>query len=89
MAGVRETPTVSGGQLCGQDFEALRAACLEAGELFTDPEFPPDDQSLYFSQVRKKKQVEQNLIRNIYFLLFSFPFFLLLPDMLGMLLYLL
>ncbi len=50
-SGVRGTPTVDGGRLCGQNFEELRAACLEAGELFTDPEFPPDDQSLYFSQV--------------------------------------
>ncbi len=50
-SGVRGTPTVTGGRLCGQDFESLRAACLESGELFVDPEFPPDDQSLYFSQV--------------------------------------
>ena len=39
-----------GGKLCGQDFEALRQGCIDNGELFTDPEFPPDDQSLYFSQ---------------------------------------
>ena len=45
-----DNPTVSGGNLCDQDFYELRASCLEAGELFTDPEFPPDDQSLYFSQ---------------------------------------
>ena len=38
------------GKLCGQDFEALRQGCIDNGELFTDPEFPPDDQSLYFSQ---------------------------------------
>jgi calpain len=41
---------VQDGKLCGQDFEALRQGCLDNGELFTDPEFPPDDQSLYFSQ---------------------------------------
>ena len=39
-----------GGKLCGQDFEALRQGCIDNGDLFTDPEFPPDDQSLYFSQ---------------------------------------
>ena len=38
------------GKLYGQDFEALRQGCIDNGELFTDPEFPPDDQSLYFSQ---------------------------------------
>ena len=36
--------------LCGQNFEEIRQSCLDAGELFTDPEFPPDDDSLYFSQ---------------------------------------
>ena len=45
-----DNPTVSGGNLCDQDFYELRASCLESGELFVDPEFPPDDQSLYFSQ---------------------------------------
>jgi len=43
-------PAVSNGKLCDQDFEELRNACLESGELFTDPEFPPDDQSLFFSK---------------------------------------
>ena len=36
--------------LCGQNFEALRQECLDNGDLFTDPEFPPDDQTLYYSQ---------------------------------------
>ena len=43
-------PTVQEGKLCGQDFESLRQEALENGELFTDPEFPPDDQSLYYSE---------------------------------------
>jgi len=47
---VNDDPTVKDGKLCGQDFEALRQGCIDNGELFTDPEFPPDDQSLYFSQ---------------------------------------
>ena len=38
------------GKLCGQDFYAIREELLESGEQFVDPEFPPDDQSLYFSQ---------------------------------------
>ncbi len=41
---------VENGRLYGQDFDALRADCLSRGELFTDPEFPPDDRSLYYSQ---------------------------------------
>ena len=41
---------MSNGRLCEQDFEELRAAALESGELFEDPEFPPDDQSLFFSK---------------------------------------
>ena len=45
-----DNPTVANGKLCDQDFEELRASCLDAGELFTDPEFPPDDQSLFFSK---------------------------------------
>ena len=47
---VNDDPTVQDGKLCGQNFEELRQGCLDNGELFTDPEFPPDDQSLYFSQ---------------------------------------
>lgn len=45
-----ENPTVVNGMLCEQNFEDLRQQCLDSGELFTDPEFPPDDQTLYFSQ---------------------------------------
>jgi calpain len=45
-----DNPAVSNGRLCEQDFEELRAAALESGELFEDPEFPPDDQSLFFSK---------------------------------------
>ena len=45
-----DNPTVVDGKLCGQDFYAIREEFLESGELFVDPEFPPDDQSLYFSQ---------------------------------------
>ena len=43
-------PTVEDGKLYGQDFYALRQEALDRGQLFTDPEFPPDDQSLYFSE---------------------------------------
>lgn len=49
-SGTRETPGVVDGRLCGQNFEEIRQACLDNGELFTDPEFPPDDASLYFSE---------------------------------------
>ena len=45
-----DNPTVVDGKLCGQDFYAIREELLESGEQFVDPEFPPDDQSLYFSQ---------------------------------------
>ena len=33
-----------------QDFEAIRQQCLDNGELFTDPEFPPDGQSIFYSK---------------------------------------
>ena len=45
----RGNPTISNGRLYGQDFESLRQECLDQGQLWTDPEFPPDNQSLYFS----------------------------------------
>jgi len=48
--GDNNDPSVTEGKLCNQDFYELRQQCLDAGELFVDPEFPPDDQSLYFSQ---------------------------------------
>eukprot|EP00095_Tigriopus_kingsejongensis_P007616 maker-scaffold2030_size22264-snap-gene-0.8 protein:Tk07616 transcript:maker-scaffold2030_size22264-snap-gene-0.8-mRNA-1 annotation:"calpain-b-like isoform 2" len=43
-------PCVENGMLYGQEFETLRQEALASGDLFTDPEFPPDDASLYFSQ---------------------------------------
>ena len=36
-------PVVVDGCLYGQNFDEIKAACLEAGELWTDPEFPPDE----------------------------------------------
>jgi hypothetical protein len=45
----RGNPTIENGMLYGQNFEQLRQECLDRGELFVDPEFPPDDRSLYFS----------------------------------------
>ena len=37
-------------RLYGQNFQEIRAGCLEAGEKWTDPEFPPEDGSLFFTQ---------------------------------------
>ena len=36
-------PVVVDGFLYGQNFDEIKAACLESGELWTDPEFPPDE----------------------------------------------
>ena len=36
-------PVVVDGCLYGQNFDEIKAACLEGGELWTDPEFPPDE----------------------------------------------
>ena len=47
---IENDPTVQDGALCGQNFEEIRQECLDNGELFTDPEFPPDDQSLFYSK---------------------------------------
>ena len=47
----RDDPVVIDGKLYGQDFDELKASCLDSGELFTDPEFPADDDSIYFSKV--------------------------------------
>jgi len=46
----RSDPVVVDGCLYGQKFDEIKAACLEAGELFVDAEFPPDDGSLFFSE---------------------------------------
>jgi len=46
----RDDPVTVDGKLYGQDFEQLRADCLEAETLFQDPEFPPDGDSIFFSK---------------------------------------
>ena len=48
--GGQRNPVVEEGRLYGQNFAEIRAACLEAGELWTDPEFPPEASSLFFSR---------------------------------------
>ena len=45
----RSDPVVVDGCLYGQNFDEIKARCLENGELFVDEEFPPDDGSLWFS----------------------------------------
>lgn len=46
----RSEPEVVEGCLYGQKFEEIRAECLDSGELWTDPEFPPDEASIFFSK---------------------------------------
>jgi len=46
----RDDPVTLDGKLYGQDFDELKAGCLESGELFVDSEFPPDSASIYFSK---------------------------------------
>jgi len=46
----RDDPVVVDGCLYGQNFDDLKASCLESGELFTDPEFPADSDSIFFSK---------------------------------------
>jgi len=43
-------PVAVDGCLYGQKFEELRAACLDAGTLWEDPEFPADGASVFFSK---------------------------------------
>jgi len=46
----RDDPVVVDGKLYGQDFDEIKASCLDSGELFTDQEFPADNDSIYFSK---------------------------------------
>lgn len=46
----RDAPVVSDGKLYGQDFQLIKDNCFETGELFIDPEFPPDDATIYYSK---------------------------------------
>jgi len=46
----RSTPNVEDGCLYGQNFEDIRAQCLDSGALWEDPEFPADNESLFFSK---------------------------------------
>lgn len=41
---------VINGRLFGQNYQEIKASCLESGELFTDPKFTADDTSLFFSK---------------------------------------
>jgi len=46
----RSEPTVVDGALYGQNFEEIRAQCLDEGALWEDPEFPADGESIFFSK---------------------------------------
>lgn len=35
----------------GQKYSALKKDCVKKGNLFIDPEFPPNNKSLFFSKV--------------------------------------
>ena len=35
----------------GQKYNSLKKDCLKKGELFTDPEFPPNAKSLFYSKI--------------------------------------
>ena len=55
-----------------QDFEAIRQQCLDNGELFTDPEFPPDGQSIFYSKgTVNTKHIPHHQHTPIYFVFFS------------------
>ena len=43
IVGYLPDPVVIDGCLYGQNFDEIKGACLESGELWTDPEFPPDE----------------------------------------------
>ena len=43
ILGYLPDPVVIDGCLYGQNFDEIKAECLESGEPWTDPEFPPDD----------------------------------------------
>uniref|UniRef100_A0A094ZVP8 Calpain clp-1 n=1 Tax=Schistosoma haematobium TaxID=6185 RepID=A0A094ZVP8_SCHHA len=52
-------PATRGGDVSSASlsYDQLKKQLLQSGKLFEDPEFPPNDKSLYFSQ-RPPKQIE-------------------------------
>jgi len=44
------TKAVENGCLYGQNFEEIRQECLDTGTLWEDPEFPADDDSIFYSK---------------------------------------
>jgi len=44
------TKAVENGCLYGQNFEEIRQECLDSGSLWEDPEFPADDESIFYSK---------------------------------------
>ena len=68
----RDDPVWVDGKLYGQDFDELKAGCLDSGELFTDPEFPADNDSIYFSKVKKSAfRLTKNKIEIYFYILYS------------------
>ena len=43
-------PWSENGKLYNQDFTELQDTCVETGKLFQDPEFPPNDNSIYYKK---------------------------------------
>ena len=46
----RTHPWTETGKLYNQDFNELKSSAISSGKLFEDPEFPPNNRSLYYSK---------------------------------------
>ena len=46
-----------------QKFSSLKKDCLKKGELFKDPEFPPNNKSLFFSKVDNEIEWKRPKVR--------------------------
>ena len=55
----------------GQKYSSIKKECAKLGELFVDPEFPPNNKSLFFSKVDKEIVWKRPKVHRIFIFLQS------------------
>ena len=54
------------GSYKGQKYSSIKKECLKKGQLFTDPEFPPNAKSLFYSKIDTEIEWKRPKVRELF-----------------------